>query len=181
MSNGEQVNAVKPVTGRSMSQKWWRLGLSVAVIMVLSGHLTVAWLLRESPNYSQIEPVLYLGGFVAEPPRGVKAVLNLCENQDPYQVEVHRWEPIRDAKPAPSFDWLREQVAFITAQREAGRTVFVHCRNGISRSGMVMVAYVMAQRGWSVEEALAFVRSRRMVRPNSTFLPHLQEWEKSLR
>jgi protein-tyrosine phosphatase len=59
--------------------------------------------------------------------------------------------------------------------------VFVHCRNGVSRSGMVVVAYLMAREGWSRDEAVAFVRSRRPgLRPNPAFMKLLLEWEQSL-
>jgi protein-tyrosine phosphatase len=34
-------------------------------------------------------------------------------------------------------------VAAVDANRRAGRTTFVHCRNGVSRSGMVVTAYLM--------------------------------------
>jgi protein-tyrosine phosphatase len=169
-----------------MGRKWWRSWPVVAVVAaglaVLGVHLTVAWLNREQPNYSQIEDGLYLGGFVREPPPHAKAVLNLCETEDPYLLAAHRWEPIPDTEPAPTLDWLREQVRFIEAQREAGRAVFVHCRNGVSRSGMVVVAYLMARNDWSRDEALTFVRSRRdIVRPNPAFMRLLQEWEQSMK
>src|SRR5690242_7653966 len=117
---------------RPMRQKWWRswpVAVAVAAGLIALGVLlTVAWLDREQPNYTQIEDGLYLGGYVREPPRGTRAVLNLCEVEDPYTTTVHRWEPIADTEPAPTLDWLREQVGFIKEQRDAGRTVFVHCR-----------------------------------------------------
>jgi hypothetical protein len=149
-----------------------------AILGVVTAHLAVDRLTREGPNYSLIEEGLYLGGYVAEPPRGTGAVLNLCETEDPYRTEVHRWEPIRDGEPAPSLDWLREQVEYVDAHRRAGRTVFVHCRNGVSHGGMVVVAYEMFKNGWTRDEALAFVRSRRpAVRPNPAFMELLAEWE----
>jgi hypothetical protein len=38
----------------------------------------------EGENYSLIEEGLFMGGDVQEPPRGTRAVLNLCEQNDPY-------------------------------------------------------------------------------------------------
>ena len=106
----------------------------------------------------------------------------MCETEDPYRAESHRWEPIRDAEPVPSLDWLRAQVVFIDVERAGGRTVFVHCRNGVSRSGMVVVAYYMARDGWSQDEALGFVRSQRPVlRPNPAFMKLLAQWERLLK
>jgi protein-tyrosine phosphatase len=161
---------------------WPVVAVVAAALVALCVHLAADRLNRDPPNYTRIEEGLYLGGYVAEPPPGVTAVLNLCEAEDPYQAAVHRWEPIQDSEPAPSLDWLRQQVDFIQAQRDAGRVVFVHCRNGVSRSGLVVVAYLMARRGCSREEALTFVRSRReVVRPNPAFMELLNEWERSLR
>src|SRR5256885_12042051 len=132
--------------------KWQRIwpviALAFAALAVVIVHVAVDRYTRAPPNYSRIEDGLWLGGFVAEPPAGTQAVLNLCEAEDPYRAEFHKWEAIRDGEPAPSLDWLRAQLAFIESQRTAGRTVFVHCRNGVSRSGMVLAAYLMRRESW---------------------------------
>jgi protein-tyrosine phosphatase len=149
---------------------------------VIALHVIVERLTREPPNYSQIEDGLWLGGRVAQPPPGTDAVLNLCESEDPYRVEAHRWQSIRDGEPVPTLKWLREQVAFIEAERAAGRVVYVHCDNGVSRSGLVLLAYLMRREGWSRDQALAFVQRRRPgVRPNAAFMRLLLEWEHSLK
>jgi hypothetical protein len=137
---------------------------------------------QNNASYDQIEDGLFLGGLRREPPPGTRAVLNVCESEDPYRAEFHRWQPIHDAAPAPSLDWLRQQVEFVDQQRRAGRTVYVHCHAGISRGGMVVVAYLMYREGWSRDETLAFVRKRRpAVSPNPAFMELLQEWEMSTR
>jgi protein-tyrosine phosphatase len=160
---------------------WPVFALTAATLGVAAAYLAADWYAREPPNYSRIEDGLFLGGYVPQPPPGTTAVLNLCETDDPYQAEVHRWEPIRDGEPAPDLDWLRRQVEFVESQRRAGRVVFVHCRNGVSRSGMVVVAYLMSREGWSRDEALGLVRSQRPgVRPNAAFMRLLLEWEESL-
>ena len=108
-------------------------------------------------------------------------MLNLCEQDDPYRCQVYVWEPIRDSNPAPSIDWLRKKVEFIERQRKAGLTMYVHCRNGVSRSGLVVTAYVMYENHWARDRALAFVRSKRPIaRPNRAFMKRLREWEKFL-
>jgi len=161
---------------------WPVVVLGAAALAVVAVHVLVDRLTREPPNYSRVDDRLWLGGYVAEPPSGTRTVLNLCESEDPYRVESHRWEPIRDGEPVPMLDWLRAQVAFIESEQASGRTVFVHCRNGVSRSGMVVVAYFMAHNGWSRDEAVVFVRSRRPgLRPNPAFMQLLLEWERSLK
>lgn len=135
----------------------------------------------EGDAYSLIEEGLYQGRLVHEPPPGTNAVLNLCDRTDSYACDVQRWVPIPDAPPAPALDWLRQQVHFVEEQRAAGRTVYVHCAAGVSRSGMVVVAYEMKKHGWSRDEALAFVRSKRPItNPNPAFLELLLEWEREV-
>jgi hypothetical protein len=162
---------------------------ALRIALFLLAGLALAWLglwglakWFEQYNWSRIEDGLYQGGQVERPPPGTRAVVNLTRQEDPYEVDYSLWKPIRDAEPAPSLDWLREVVRWIDDNREAGRTTFVHCRNGISRSGLVVVAYLMYEHGWSRDEALAFVRRRRPeTRPNRAFMHLLLEWEEALK
>ncbi len=149
------------------------------VAAAVAGRRFIAAFLR--PSFDEIDDGLFMGGGVAAPPPGVNAVLNVCKSADRYQAPVHRWEPIRDGRPAPSIDWLRRQVDFVAAQLREGRPVYVHCRSGVSRSGMVVLAYQMARHGWTLEQALEHVRAkRRIVRPNRAFRRLLKEWEKQV-
>ncbi len=168
-----------------MSRLSFRRALTafVAVLAVAwAANVAVDYAIAEPPNYSQIEPGLYLGGSVPRPPRGVTAVLNLCEVEDRYTAEVHSWQPIADAAPAPDLAWLRRQVDFVREHRTAGRAMFVHCHAGVSRSAMVTAAFLMADRGLTRDEALRRLREvRPQVRPNPAFMERLTEWERELR
>src|SRR5262249_50383478 len=102
---------------RQLRRYWPALAVAAAASAVLGVYF---WAARPSPqevspttNPPRVEEGLSLGGILAEPPPGTQAVLNVCETKDPYRAEVHRWEPIPDGEPAPSLDWLREQVEFI--------------------------------------------------------------------
>ena len=185
-----------------MPQRWWRSWSILAVVAAPGaigvGYLVVHYLVekdrppsldalavakrlqRAEKNYTRIEDGLYLGGLVSEPPPGTRAVLNVCGIEDRYQAEVHSWAPIPDAAPAPSLDWLREQVAFIDTQRRTGRQVFVHCHAGISRSALVTAAYLMARNHWTRTEALEHIRTQRpVINPNPSFMRLLLEWEET--
>lgn len=165
-----------------MRRGWPVVAVGVAALAVGAVHLAADRLTREPPNYSRVEDGLWVGGYVPEPPAGVGAVLNLCEAEDPYRAAVHRWEPIADAEPAPDLDWLRRQVAFIAEQRAAGHGVYIHCRNGASRSGLVAAAYLMRRDGLTRDRALEVLRARRpAVRPNPAFLQLLADWERVIR
>lgn len=163
-----------------------RYGLTLVLVLALVTLATVplvtSWLTPAESypktNYTLIEDGLYLGGILSGPPPGTDAVLNVCETRDPYRADHHKWSPIPDAAPAPSLDWLREQVAFVAEQRQEGRTVFVHCRAGVSRSATVTAAYLMARDGLSRDDALARLRAKRSrIGPNPAFLRLLAEWE----
>jgi hypothetical protein len=138
----------------------------------------------QGANYSLIEARLYMGGLVPQPPPRTQGVINLCEKQDSWhrKVRAYLWVPIPDAAPAPRLDWLREMVRIVHVKRRAGQTVFVHCRAGVSRSGLVVVGYCMFEHHWSRNQALAFVRSKRpQVDPNPAFMKLLSDWEAYLR
>ncbi len=163
----------------------WRQRWSLLAVILLVGALIVGVRaierLTEAPDYSQIEDGLYLGAYVDAPPPGTNAVLNLCEIEDPYTAEVHSWQPIKDAAPAPSLDWLRQQVDFIQHQRAERRPVYVHCWAGRSRGALVVTAFLMVRHDWTRNEALRFLQKKRpVVHPNPAFMKLLTEWEHSL-
>ncbi|HJZ91283.1 MAG TPA: dual specificity protein phosphatase [Gemmataceae bacterium] len=160
-----------------------RLLVALAILVLVVGLAVygVQQFTADPDDYARIEEGLYMGRAVSVPPWRTRAVLNLCEADDPYVCEVHLHDPIPDAEPAPSLEWLRAKVDWIAEQRRAGRKTFVHCLNGVSRSALVITAYLMAEYSWTRDEALAFMRSKRpIVRPNPAFMSLLAEWERAL-
>ena len=56
-----------------------------------------------------------------------------------------------------------------------------HCKEGISRSTTLTIAFLMARMGRSLDEALAQVHAARDVaKPNKGFLEQLRQYEASL-
>jgi hypothetical protein len=158
--------------------------LLVVLLAAVLVWLSFLWLARsyDKAPYSLIEEGLYAGRYTPSPPPGTTAVVNLCETKDPYEADVGLWEPIRDAPPAPSLDWLGRVVKFIEDQRQTGHTVNIHCANGVSRSGLVCIAYLMREHHWTLEQAMMFARSKRPeIRPNPAFGPLLTDWERALK
>jgi protein-tyrosine phosphatase len=132
--------------------------------------------------YCRVEEGLYIGRHVSRPPAGTRAVVNLCGRKDPYSVDASHWDPVFEGGNEPDLEWLRRAVEFITAQRAAGRTTYVHCLSGMNRSAAVVTAYLMAEHGWSRDEALAYLRSKRgVVQPNPILMRLLAGWEKTLK
>lgn len=141
---------------------------------------------RVFPGYAEVEPGLWIGEQPDEPPPGVTAVLNLTEAPDRYHGAAHlvcEHRPTSDdhTRPAPSMEWLNERVAWVAEQRAAGRSVFIHCLGGVSRSGMVTVAYLMSSRGYSREDALRAIRhARPQVAPRTAFWALLENYQNTL-
>ena len=63
----------------------------------------------------------------------------------------------------------------------SGGTVLLHWAAGISRSGSMMVAYVMVKEKMTFEDALKYVQERRKkVCPNEGFVQQLKKFEKEI-
>jgi protein-tyrosine phosphatase len=65
---------------------------------------------------------------------------------------------------------LPQALLFIAQARQLGENVFVHCDGGVSRSGSVIVAYLMATRDLGFDEALSAAKAARLcIGPNEGF------------
>lgn len=114
------------------------------------------------PNFGEITPTLFRGGqpkkggFEELAKMGVNIVVDLRGDRDKEREEVNRlgmeyyamhWQC--------SFPKDRIMAQFLTLLREnPGKKVFVHCRVGDDRTGMMIAAYRMAEEGWSPQRAL---------------------------
>jgi Dual specificity phosphatase, catalytic domain len=158
-----------------------RTALFVLFVLTVAAWPALKWVERSyavPENHSEVEPGLWMGGYAEAPPPGTVATLNLCEFDDPYRTDVYIWDPIRDAAPAPSIDWLKKKVDWVESQHGAGKTTYVHCFAGRSRSGMVVTAYLMRTHGWSRDDAIARIRQKRPeIKINAAFQELLREWE----
>lgn len=78
---------------------------------------------------------------------------------------------------------LPNTTSFIVdAMRDPNARILVHCMQGVSRSASVVAAYLMAVYGWTPQQAVLFVKSKRKAAdPNSGFVAQLGEYAESLR
>ena len=88
--------------------------------------------------------------------------------------------PIEDALTADLSAHLDSAVDFMAAAIRDGGAVLVHCKQGVSRSASIVIAYCMREHGLTFREALAHVHKRKWVRPNEAFVEQLRRWEQSL-
>ena len=103
----------------------------------------------------QVGERLFGGPYPEEIPADVDFVVDLTEDGEltPYPCQCERRRlPIRDFS-VPTHEELRRILNTIDDALGYGRTVFVHCRGGIGRTGTVLGAW-LRRHGHSAEETL---------------------------
>ena len=117
---------------------------------------------RVIPDFAEVTPTLYRGaqprkhGFETLARMGIRIVVDLRGDRRGERREVNRlgmeyvpmhWEC--------SFPKDRIFAQFLTLiQKNPGKKIFVHCRVGDDRTGMMIAAYRMAEEGWSAKQAM---------------------------
>ncbi|MEO7001361.1 MAG: dual specificity protein phosphatase, partial [Ktedonobacterales bacterium] len=114
---------------------------------------------------------LFLGGvgLQGEQRPDVDAVLNLCEEPNPWSLGESILLADRVARKGElgqgmRADDLRAEAEWVAERLRDGQRVLVHCVAGINRSSSVACATLMLLEGMTPEQALACVRS---VRPQA--------------
>jgi protein-tyrosine phosphatase len=94
---------------------------------------------------------------------GVNSLLNLRVEADDLergiQPDHYLWLPTID-HTSPTIEQLQKATDFIVERVAAGDGVYIHCAAGVGRAPMTAAAYLVSQ-GYSVDEAMAIIRSRR--------------------
>jgi protein-tyrosine phosphatase len=138
------------------------------------------------PNFGEVTPSLYRGGLLST--TGLKALAKMGVN---IVVDTHSNDPSeeREAKSLGMkyvaipwhCPWPRDEVfaKFLKVLHEnEGKKVFVHCRLGDDRTGMMVAAYRMAEEGWSADEAMNEMRTFGFTRAHHFICPGLASYEK---
>ena len=117
-------------------------------------------------NFGQVSPGLYRG---AEPDdrcldhlagMGIRMVVNLRDEQDASDSERARAVALgmryinlpMSGFDRPSVPEVQRVLATILSPE--ARPVFVHCKRGRDRTGVIVAAYRMAHEGWAADRAI---------------------------
>ncbi|MGY1810167.1 ADP-ribosylglycohydrolase family protein [Blastococcus sp. SYSU D00669] len=99
------------------------------------------------------------------------AVISLCRVGEPFPHQVQRMAYLVDDDSNSELDAvLRDVLADMQALRDERRRLLVHCHGGASRTGLVLRAWLICEKGMAVDEATSHVDAR---------WPHLGLWNRS--
>jgi protein tyrosine/serine phosphatase len=114
------------------------------------------------PDFGEVTPTLSRGGqpkergFEALAKMGFQIVVDLRGNRDSEREEVTRlgmqYVSMSWQCSFPKDRIFAEFIMLIRAN--PGKKIFVHCRVGDDRTGMMVAAYRMAEEGWSAARAM---------------------------
>ncbi|XP_022286187.1 dual specificity protein phosphatase 3-like [Crassostrea virginica] len=148
-------------------------------------------------NFNEVYPNILLGNyFIAKNKdelkrKGVTHVVNCAQgtkfNQINTDEEYFVGTEIKflglqatDTAKFPMNQYFHPASEFIEEALSNKGVVYVHCMSGMSRSGSIVLAYLMIKRGMSVLDAVKVVRAKREIFPNDGFLKQLCELDQEL-
>lgn len=93
---------------------------------------------------------------------GVSVDISLEEERvdAPFGVEFYIWIPVKN-HTAPAKDQLEFGVWAIEKIVSMKKKVYIHCQNGHGRAPTLVAAYLIKYKGYTPEEAAAFIKSKR--------------------
>lgn len=118
---------------------------------------------------TQIRPFLYLGNQFSSTVANVDVIISLgCNSKCKHSVKTHKFS-IKDNQESDLTDILTATTSLIDEYANADKTVLVHCKGGINRSPMVIIAYLCRYCQYEVNEAIEQVK---LMRPSIRIQPH---------
>ncbi len=129
------------------------------------------------PAWTVIGDHLILGAHPADTmPPNVDAIANVDSFRfyDIPDGALYLHFAYRDANVIPDATDLRIAASFLNDLRAAGKTVFIHCRLGLNRSGL-LTGLVLIDEGYRAQDAIELMRKLRSpyVLENKTFERYL--------
>ena len=153
-----------------------------------SSHDRAKRLAYYSKQATPITDFLYVGGKSIAADRalllsiGITHVVNLvgdlCDNYFPHDFTYQRWY-LLDHAGEDIICVVYPVMELVEACRLSGGKVLIHCQQGVSRSCVLCIAYIMYSMSMDYDAAFQYVRQRRGIcRPNVGFMAQLLAWHK---
>lgn len=167
-------------------QFWaWLIVVALAATAV-SGDADQKLELPGVPRFIQVTPHLYRGGqpsdegFQSLAKMGIDIVIDLRGSRRHERALVTklgmRYEAMPWHCPRP-----KDQVFarfLLLLRRNPTRKIFVHCRLGDDRTGMMIAAYRMAEQGWTAQQAMQEMKALGFAPWHHLICPSLAHYEK---
>lgn len=137
-------------------------------------------------NFGQVTPTLYRGGqpsaegFQTLARMGIQIIVDTGRSKrDEALVKKlgMRYIPLPWYCPFPKDKVFDRFVELI--RNNPGKKIFVHCRLGDDRTGMMIAAYRMAQDGWTAKQAMQEMHEFGYTAIHHLMCPGLARYEKS--
>ncbi|OQS00906.1 hypothetical protein ACHHYP_02151 [Achlya hypogyna] len=147
----------------------------------------LTYLVRRTNYFTLVDSHVFLGavpiaalGYVDKMhARGVRAVVNLCDEYEG-PVAAYRaagikqlWIPTVD-HTEPSLEDVKKAVEFIQFHKERGSRVYVHCKAGAGRSAAVAFCWLLHEKpAWTLQDTQAYLNEKRKVRKSLYQQPNI--------
>jgi protein tyrosine phosphatase (PTP) superfamily phosphohydrolase (DUF442 family) len=136
-------------------------------------------------NFGEVTPNLYRGGLLrgdgikALKKLGVDIIVDTHANDTSEEKDARtlgmKYVAIPWHCPWPKDEVFAKFLKVLHANK--GKKVFVHCRLGDDRTGMMVAAYRMAEEGWTADEAMTEMRSFGFTKSHHFICPSLARYE----
>ena len=138
-------------------------------------------------NFGEVTPTLFRGGqpsrrgFEALAKNGIDIVVDTRGDRTKTEgKEVNRlgmrYIAIPWHCPFPHDEVFASFLRVV--RKNPGKKIFVHCRLGDDRTGMMVAAYRMADEGWTADEAMTEMRHFGFSRAHHVICPTLASYER---
>ncbi|KAE8904820.1 hypothetical protein PF005_g10791 [Phytophthora fragariae] len=136
------------------------------------------WTLVDSHVLLGAAPMSFMPHVDALVSRGVRAVVNLCDEYAGPEQQYRRQHIQQLRLPTvdhsePSLAALEAAVAFIRTHKQRGVRTYVHCKGGTGRSAAVALCWLVANRGMTPKEAQEYLNDKRHVRKSLYLQPNV--------